>query len=97
MNSNLKSRLHARFSCICCIFSHEVSASGYCLQELKHNSKAIYLVMIILFDHELWLDTVQCTCTCSGRSRDVFFELLCLQLVVELDLNNEGKLLTLFL
>ena len=32
--------------------------SGYCLQELKHNSKMVYLVTIILFDPELWLDTV---------------------------------------
>ena len=58
VNSNLKSRLHARFSYICCIFSHKASASGYCLQELKHNSKVVYLVTIILFDPELWLDTV---------------------------------------
>ena len=34
-----KSRLRAKFSYICSIFSLEASTSGYCLQELKRNSE----------------------------------------------------------
>ena len=35
---NLKSKFRAKFSDICCIFSHEASISGYCSRELKRNS-----------------------------------------------------------
>ena len=42
-NNNLKSRLHAKFSYICCIFSHEASTSGHCYRELKLNSKVVLL------------------------------------------------------
>ena len=40
--NNLKSRLRAKFSYICCIFSHEASTSGYCSRELKRDSKVVY-------------------------------------------------------
>ena len=41
-NNNRKSRLRAKFSYICCIFSHEASTSGHCSRELKRNSKVVY-------------------------------------------------------
>ena len=41
-NINLKPRLRARFSYICCIFLHEASISSYCLREMKRNSKVVY-------------------------------------------------------
>ena len=41
-NNNLKSRLRAKFSYICCIFSHKTSTSGYCSRELKRNSEVVY-------------------------------------------------------
>ena len=41
-NNNLKLRLGALFSYICCIFSHEASTSGYCSRELKRKSKVAY-------------------------------------------------------
>ena len=41
-NNNLKSRLGAKFSYICCIFSHQASTSGYCSRELKRNSEMGY-------------------------------------------------------
>ena len=40
-NNNPKSRLRAKFSYICCIFSHEASSSGYRSRELKRNSKVV--------------------------------------------------------
>ena len=43
-NNNLKSRLRAKFSYICCIFSHEASTSGYCSREPERNSKVFYLL-----------------------------------------------------
>ena len=42
VNNNLKSRLCVKFLYICCIFSHEASTLGYCLQELKCNSEMGY-------------------------------------------------------
>ena len=41
-NNILKSRLRAKFSYICCIFSHKASTSGYCSRELKRKSKVVY-------------------------------------------------------
>ena len=41
-NNKPESRPRAKFSYICCIFSHEASTSGYCLRKLKRNSKVIY-------------------------------------------------------
>ena len=37
-NNNLESRLCAKFSYICCNFSHIASTPGYCSRELKCNS-----------------------------------------------------------
>ena len=44
-SNNLKSRLRAKFSYVCCIFSQEASTSGYCSWELKRNSKVAYSVL----------------------------------------------------
>ena len=41
-NNNLRLRLGAKFSYICCIFLHKASASDYCSLEMKHNSKVVY-------------------------------------------------------
>ena len=40
--SNLKARLRALFSYICCIFSHEVRLNSGCLRKLKRNSKVAF-------------------------------------------------------
>ena len=40
-NNKPKSRLRAKFSYICCIFSHEASTSDYRSLELKRNSKVV--------------------------------------------------------
>ena len=42
VNNNLKSRLRAKFSYICCIFSPEASTLGCCSRELKRNWKVLY-------------------------------------------------------
>ena len=42
MNSNLKSRLPAKIYSKCMKTWHEASTSGYCLRELKCNSKVVY-------------------------------------------------------
>ena len=46
-NNNPKSRLRAKFSYICCTFSHEASTSGYCSRELKRNSKCLLTMVRI--------------------------------------------------
>ena len=47
-NNNLKSRLRAKFSYICCIFSHEALTSGYCSRERKRYSEVSYWLDYLL-------------------------------------------------